>query len=430
VTLVLAPEVRYDQVAALFAGWEGGPTDRHAWLAGEPIGARWSRGEDEVRYSANPALGLRVLTGCELGGRLPLLGRARARALAGSEDLADALLGITAAGLQEDLEAVEALEGLTRDPRPEVRAAAELALRRIGVAFLRLGADRLAQHHGVPLKFMGPPATRRQLVRLIAAHPPEDEQRREDILRAALADEDWEVRWSAVVAAWELGSEALAIDLRRCATADRAHTPDRQILEALRDVVGWHLVGGRSEHPGTTHLEACLNGEPAPHDRAFQLVTGLRRPLPLEPETPGPPPGFCLVPAVLHWVGDADLPLHPLRAVVPDAPFAIAEDSHGEATAQELPARLSALARELGRPLRLPTADELERALRGPDARRHPWGNGRERSTPATRSPWGLRRPLARPEWVDTPDGPLALVHTCAGPPQPVASAALRPVAL
>jgi hypothetical protein len=437
--IVFEPGVRFDTIAACFADWEGGATDQHLWIADEPIGARWRRGEEEVVYSANPAINLRVLSGDRVSrhaDRLPVLTPARARSLVLSAELDQALLGITACGLHGDLAAVEELTQLAGDERPEVGAAAELALQRIGVASFALADDRIAERRRrLPdqdpvFGLAGSHSMRRQLVRWLAVDAPADRRRQVALVTAALRDDDWEVRWSAVIAAYELGLRELVLEIKRCQPADEAPREDRQILEALRDVVGWHLVGGESERGGAEHLRACLAGNAERHDRAFLLVTALRRPLPVATVRPSPP-GFCTVPTILHWLGDPEVTHNPLRAVVPRSDFSITETLRGVAARDDVTDALAELSESLRLPLRLPTAEELELAVRGPDGRRYPWGNGRERRARRARSPWGLQEPLAEPEWVER-EGHLFVLGgadpTCAGPLRTADTAALRPV--
>jgi hypothetical protein len=438
-SIVLEPDVGFDAVAAALGEWDGGPADRHGWLAGEPISANWTRGGREVHYSANPAINLRVLSGsgaADAAAALPALQPERIRALARSEDLESALLGITAAGLCEDLGATGDLEALAGDERPEVAAAASLALRRLGATVLQVGADRIAERRrrapgrDPVFGLLGPPEARRQLIRELTAAPPATRARRLELVRAALHDDDWEVRWSAVLAAHDLRLAELLLDIRQCARADRAHRVDREILEALREAVGRRLAGSEPSLPGALRVLAILDGAREPYDRASALIGALRRPLPAT--EPGPAPeGFSTVPAVPHQLGDPEVPGAPPRTSVPARPIAIRRDVLPDVPAAGVPEALDALSARLGARLRLPSPDELEMAARGPDGRRHPWGNGRERRTAAVDSPWGLRRPLDGPEWVARDGELLALgpAHECCcGPLGRPASAALRPV--
>jgi formylglycine-generating enzyme required for sulfatase activity len=104
-------------------------------------------------------------------------------------------------------------------------------------------------------------------------------------------------------------------------------------------------------------------------------------------------------------------------AITPDPPVALARDDAEGAC--------SALARASGAAVELPTADELEMAARGPDARRYSWGNGLERLDGTERSPWGIERfavPIA--QWTTSRDAsghPLAV----GGPTAPACAARL-----
>jgi hypothetical protein len=112
-------------------------------------------------------------------------------------------------------------------------------------------------------------------------------------------------------------------------------------------------------------------------------------------------------------------------------PFEIAADPEPDVDLAELPGRLQVLSQVHSVTFRLPTPDELEAATRGPDARRYPWGNGRERKSHLVASAWALARPLVAPEWVQTPTGPMAMQVPRYGfgeSPVPTGSAWLRPV--
>jgi hypothetical protein len=125
------------------------------------------------------------------------------------------------------------------------------------------------------------------------------------------------------------------------------------------------------------------------------------------------------------------VPGAPPRAVVPASAIVIRRDAEKEVAPADVPKALGELSARLGVPLRAPRPDELEMAVRGPDGRRHPWGNGRERRAAEIDSPWGLRRPLATPEWVERDGELLALgpaVEGCCGPVRRAERAGLRPV--
>lgn len=436
--VVLAPGVTFGEVADAFAGWEGGVTDLTGGLAGEPIAARWWRAGSEVSYTANPAIGLRVLmgTGLELLRSCPpTLTPPQAVQLARSRDTAEAMLGVTALGLLADATALPLLDRIAaRAGRDEpLGGAAELATKRIGLAALATGAatitDRVRRHPGRDpvLGLVRPVAVRRQVLRLFLADPPEDRERMLAVVRAGLADPDWEVQWSALLGAHDLHLPELLPQLRRCRLpADGALRP---VLEAVRDVAGHRLAASRSTAPGAESIQAVLDGTTADCDAAALLVASLRRPVPdqAEPLT-GDPPGFTRVPRAPHWLGDETTGI---RRVAPEASFAVATVPSAGIGSADVTRALATWSRDCGRPLRLATPDELEMATRGPDGRRFPWGNAREAGWRAARSPWGLALPLASAEWVETAGGRKALPgarHGCGSAPLTVAVAALRAV--
>lgn len=430
---LLDPRAGFAVVEGALSGWQGGALDRTAWLGGEPSAARWTKDGAEVRWSANPAIRLRVLEGsgaAQLEGLLPFLTPDRAVELAGSAEPAEALLGVTALGLLGDVAGLPVLARLAESPEPAVRGAAALASRRIGTAALTAGAERVAARRrrhpdrDPVLGLVQPVSARRQVLRLVLDEPPADRTRVLELVAAALADDDWEVRWSAVLGAERHRLAELLPAIRDCPTAAALGSGTREILEAVRDVVGHRLAGRPSPHPGAARVGALLDGDDRVRDLPFLLVTALRTPV---PEVPDARPSFAHVPAVPHWLGG---PQHGVRRVRPE-PFEIAIAAEPDVSLAELPGRLRVMSRIHGVTLRLPTADELEAAARGPDARRYPWGNGRERKAHQVSSAWGLAQPLTAAEWVQTPAGPMTVPvprYGFGGQPVPAARASLRPM--
>jgi hypothetical protein len=274
---------------------------------------------------------------------------------------------------------------------------------------------------------LGPTAIRRQVLRGFMADPPAERHRRLDVVSAALADDDWEVRWSAVVGAHDLGLSETVLAVRRCPVGEGLDRGQREVLEVLRDVVGHRLVGEGPTRPGAARLAAILDGDDTDPDAPFLLVTSLRRPLPDEPDAAGPS-GFLRVPAVPHWLGGNDTAI---RRTTPTASYLIAATPLPDVPREDVLQRLEDLAADVGRACRLPTPEELEMATRGPDGRRFPWGNAREPGWQRALSPWGLPEPLLVPEWVASDEGAAALPpsrHGCGAAPEQVRTAALRPV--
>lgn len=436
--LVLAPQVGLADVAELLTGWDGGVSDLTPELGGEPLTARWTRGDAEIRYSANPAIGLRVLDGAGLHelDRLAVVGMTgdQALRLTGSPDPAQALLGVTALGLLGDAAALAHLDRVRSDrtAEPALAGAADLAIRRIGLASLVAGAETIIRRRDrrpdsdPVLGLLGPASVRRQVLRLFLADPPDDRTRVLDVVMAGLADDDWEVRWSAVLGAHDQRLPEALPAIRRCDVGpDRSQRP---LLEALRDVVGGRLSGTRSAIPGSAHLEALLDDTPVKPDAALLLVHALRHPLPDAAQDPTPD-GFRVVPAVPHWLGNPDAEI---RRKAPESAYAISTTPVTDVPYGDVATALRALGDAQGQQLRLPTAEELEMATRGPDGRRFPWGNARESGWRRTASPWGLAEPLLSAEWVDV-DGsalilPPARQEGCGPEPRPAQYAAVRGV--
>jgi hypothetical protein len=265
------------------------------------------------------------------------------------------------------------------------------------------------------------------------------------LLRAALGDEDWEVRASAMLAAVRLRATAVGADVKRMelprTSREGPDEADRSILKALHSLAVDRLAGNPVNTPEISpeqaelrrHVARCMLGQPVnDYDRVFLLVQALTEPLTVEDE-PAPQLSYiekrdescwlkksgievCWVAPVKHWLGTDDPDLverNPVRRVAPPRGFFIARAplsvSETFIEAEKLCRSLAVLE---GARIELPETDELEMAVRGTDARRYPWGNGFESGAAELLSPWGLSQPVSSPQWT-SPSGDRATV--CGG---------------
>lgn len=313
---------------------------------------------------------------------------------------------------------------------------------------------------------LGDAALRRQVLRHAAATLRGDQLGGlHFLLQAALVDPDWELRVSALLLAGRQRLRAArdAIAALELPRDDRfGHGPrDRERLELLRRVV-LDVLGGAGEpsEPLARHVFRCvLEGQSDRFDGVFLLVHALTTPLDLtlrpEPALPAhvraTELGFALarsglpvvrVAPVASWLGDPDAPGNGsgLRRVVPSSGFFIttrplsravvrwlragaagpAGTARGDdaqdfaATYDEACALAAALSKLEGVALEPASPDQWELAVRGPDGRRHPWGNGLEANAGRRASPWGVVGACAgAAEWVRAADEPRL---ACGGP--------------
>jgi len=408
------------------------------------VGLRVLRGHGADAIRLLPALAARV----------PLVDPSGVLGQLESANPEDLLYGILATRELERLEYLPALHALSVHPDETVASEATDAVRHLlGLASETSGQWLRAERRHRPgqsvlFPRLGDAAFRRQILRWMMREYSSSTEGILEVLRTALEDEDWEVRMTAMLAAGRLDAKPLRSVVNRLPIPDGAKygldVADHHLLAAARQVVVARLDGLLDEArfddtlarmPGVpASFVRCVVSADAPVANAaclfiHSLTTAC------EPRVVAPdrlPPGvekcdaalfltataseLVWVPSVPHWLGDdsAKLPApNPVRRVEPEQGFLIARWPLSMADADRL-LRLPALGADgaalfagtaemaarlveaLQRPVEgqmsvaLPTADQLEMALRGSDGRRFPWGNGLEAGARPLASPWGL----------------------------------------
>jgi hypothetical protein len=440
VSLVVAPTFAFDRLerAMASAGWtrESVQTAMPSILPDEPELAAFRSQRHQVRatYTFNPAVRFRVLAlsggdvdaaAAELTEALPLLDLEAIRDFLGATDERLILMTLFAARELRLYMAADRIAPLRAHPNPRIAQLAEKTMAELTQQAVDDGMRHLQSTGASIFPLTGDRHVRRQIVRWLIhdfnAATPEISS----TLRAALADEDWEVRASAMIAAVRWNATEFGGAIRDLVfpetTRDGADRTDRGILHAMQKEALAMLAG--SQEPAATpmvaHLRDCMLGKAvSQHDRVFLFVHSLAQPLQNEGVESTVQHGIEMVrvEAVDHWIGagDPDIAGNPIRVMKPERPFFIATRPLSASQAISLlsgrPAPESSTAyrcaeseaRQILRALNMtcPTAAQWEMAMRGTDGRRRPWGNGWEGDPAGLPSAWGLGGLTRDGEWA------------------------------
>jgi hypothetical protein len=389
-------------------------------LPGEPEWVEYRHpAGGHLQYEFNPAIGLReiaasgppeLLTALS---NLSRLGPFDVAALLDSQDVESILRGLFAARSLRLTSLLGRITALCHHPDDLVQRAASDVVRTlppaaVGEALERFHAFRSAYPDRSALVAMMPVDGRRQVLRWIGHDRREANADVLAALRSGLADDDAEVRATAALVAAKLGAVELVKEVQGLEVPGLFVDARARALEALSSRAPLRL--------------------PEPTDDETLLLLALLEPLPVVPPPPSLPRHLtvdggtvrlarsgievALVAAMPHWVGSSRLPQDRLRRITGTA-FAIAVEPmdarapraagipvgvEGSLQLDEFDAKdlVRRLGEAEGAAMSLPSEEQWEMAMRGPDGRRHVAGN--LEPEPSV-SPWGL---VALPglEWV------------------------------
>lgn len=397
---------------------------------------------------------------------IPLLTSADLRTLLSSSEIKDVLLGLFAAEELAEIGVVDQAAKLcshadSRIARTAIRVRDSLLAGALGQAASRL-AEEQARHPERLAWFEHLPQAelRKQVLRWTMHDCTVSDNNIDQTLRSALLDKDPEVRVTAVIAAARLGAKNVGHALRAAviptSTSEGADPRDRFFYERVRQTALRYLAldpSGPNEtsNPGKQELfRKAIHGELQVCDDPTLLLHALTTPLQLVEAPLALPEGIELrdgryffrrsglalrwVAPIPHWLGENTSPpsciANPIRRTQPKNGFFISEipvtsamafwsseptepppdpdrkDASAFLCAYEVAIHLCEVFSNLeATSLHLPSADQWEMAMRGPDGRRYPWGNCLRADGQTLASPWGVKRgPANTFEWTSDAD--------------------------
>jgi hypothetical protein len=429
-TLVLSCAARFADVARAMES-RGYVQDAPAAIDGpadDPRTRRWTHAASSAVFARDFASDLCTVV---LGGAPPpglveglaVMTATEAEQLVRSAEPRRALAGLKAAAIGRWPELAAAVAERVLDPEPAIAAHAGAAL----VALEPRLPD--ARDIDVGAALFAVPGWRReklQVLRWLALDARNVGERLAALLARALADGDWEIRATAMLAAARLDTKSAAGAIARIVlpeSADDGVTPqEHRVLLALRDAALELLGSGRGRVLPPALLAAARERDYAKLPAGVAaFVHALGEPLPAEyPEPPAaaavdPSDGLVLadgallvwVPPVPHWIGDDELRRdaqpNAARRVAPGAGFFIDAEPRAHGSLADARAAAAELGARLSRAVALPTADQWEMAARGPDGRRFPWGMNAAAAVRVDLSPWGMAGIVSGAgEWLES----------------------------